>query len=254
MNPIHGAKVILTLLSTLALVAMNGVAGADGLQEKLKALFDVQQPTGSGPFPAVVLVSGCSGFHPDIGKDFYDRVSARLVGEGFVTIKVDYVGARGAKNCQSPYIAKGEVADDIMTAVKHLHALPFVDAKTVNLLGWSYGGGSIMTALGGASPVPAAAAIVYYPYCSGTAPWQAKTPMLILSGTKDSVAPFGECEGLVRSVPDPASVKVVHYEGAYHGFDNDALPAEKQYQFGTLGYHAEAAAKAWAEVKGFLRR
>ena len=253
MNPTKRVRVILALVSAMALVTANQGAAADAHTEKLKALFDVRQPAGSGPFPAVVLVSGCSGFDAKLAKGAYDRVNAKLVERGFVTIRVDYVGARGATNCQSPTpIAKDLVAVDIMVGVRHLHTLPFVDTKKINLLGWSYGGGSIMAALAGKSS--AAAAIVYYPHCPGVAPWNEKTPMLILAGAKDNVAPYRQCEGIVQRAPEPAVVKVISYEGAHHAFDVEELPAETQYQWGTLGYHPEAAAKSWEEVERFLRR
>jgi dienelactone hydrolase len=136
MNATQSVTVILALLSSMVLVTANRATSADAHAERLKALFDVRQPAGSSPFPAVVLVSGCSGFDAKLAKGAYDRVNAKLVERGFVTIRVDYVGARGATNCQSPTpIAKDRVADDIMVGVKHLHTLSFVDTKKINLLG-----------------------------------------------------------------------------------------------------------------------
>jgi dienelactone hydrolase len=55
-------------------------------------------------------------------------------------------------------------------------------------------------------------------------------------------------------VTAPASVKVVVYPGALHGFDVSELPAKMRYGFATMGYHPEAAAASTKEVEQFLRR
>ena len=44
------------------------------------------------------------------------------------------------------------------------------------------------------------------------------------------------------------------YENAYHGFDDEDLPPKEQYLFGTMGYHPEAAEKAWNALTDFLVR
>jgi dienelactone hydrolase len=51
----------------------------------------------------------------------------------------------------------------------------------------------------------------------------------------------------------PASVKIVVYPGALHGFDVPELPAKKRYGFATIGYHPDAAAAARKEMEQFLK-
>ena len=50
-------------------------------------------PEGNGPFPAVVLMHGCSGPDPEVRKG--NQVHVRhLVSEGFVALVLDSIGPR----------------------------------------------------------------------------------------------------------------------------------------------------------------
>lgn len=237
-------------------IAIPGDARAG--RAKLEALFALQKPGGTGPFPAVVLVSGCSGFS-GFGGPRYDRAQARLRQLGFVTIRVDYVGARDLESCHPGYVAvtKDEVVNDIFHAIAHLNATGFVKASAINLLGWSYGGGSTLLALGklGTHPdVEIAAVANYYPACQRVFEWSAAVPVLLLYGGLDTIAAPSLCRYVYEGKPAARHVRAEIYPGARHGFDIDELPEQTKYRFGVLGFHPEAARKSWQAVETFLVR
>ena len=57
------------------------------------------RPQGPGPHPALLFVSGCSGFAPETAPDHYPRVAQAFAAQGFAVVFVDYLGARGRKVC-----------------------------------------------------------------------------------------------------------------------------------------------------------
>jgi dienelactone hydrolase len=224
----------------------------------LAALYDVQKPEGSGPFPAVVAVSGCSGFHTRFGEPRYNKVMSDLRDAGFVTIRVDYIGARNLRSCYPGYLAvtKDEVVGDIFLAIKHLLDSGFVKASSINVLGWSYGGGSALKALSkmpDKSDIKIGAVAAYYPHCKDVDRWNVAVPVLVLFGGEDTVAPPALCKELFAGDVSK-HIKIEEYPGAYHGFDNFTCPPKIESQFGTVGYHKEAAEKAWSALMKFLVR
>jgi dienelactone hydrolase len=225
---------------------------------RLAALYDIQKPEGNGPFPAVVAVSGCSGFNTIAGKPVYDDALSDLRNAGFVTIRVDYIGARNLESCFPGYLAvsKDEVVADIFLAIKYLLNSGFVKASSINLLGWSYGGGSVLKALSKMPDNPGikiGAVVAYYPDCKAVDKWKVAVPVLVLFGGNDTVAPPALCEELFAGDVS-RHIKIEEYPGAYHAFDFHTLPPKTEYQFGTIGYHPESAEKAWAAVMKFLVR
>ena len=225
-------------------------------REVLSKHYRLEKPDGAGPFPAVMLVSGCSGFDAKFAKGHYDHVQSRLVELGFVTLRVNYLAARNASSCW-PDVPLEDVASDISIAAEYLRQQPFVKKGAMNVLGWSYGGGSALKALGrteNRKPVQVDTVVVYYPYCKFTQKWDSKVPILVLFGAIDNVAPLSEWEILFNDLPKRDKVTVRVYDDAHHAFDNFELPAEMQYRFGTLGYNEAAAKSAWMEVTNFLRK
>ena len=106
------------------------------------------KPTGTGPFPAVVYISGCNGVFPtDLTKATIDR----LLSKGVATLIIDPFTPRNEtqgicptmanlndkSDAQFKYLARG--GNDALAAVKVLQAMPDIDANHVFLLGYSYG-------------------------------------------------------------------------------------------------------------------
>lgn len=224
-------------------------------RKKLELHYRLGKPPGAGPFPAVMLVPGCSGFEAGFSKPHYDDVQQRLVALGFVTVRVNYLAVRNAYNCLS--VPTRMVAGDIAIVAEFLNRQSYVKRGAINLVGWSYGGVSVLTALapeGDRKPVTVDAVAVYYPACRRGVPWDSAIPVLVLHGTVDNVAPMAVCEKFFRGLPKSTRLTFRTYKGAHHGFDVSQIQEEFQYSFGTLGYNEKAAKAAWRELTAFLRK
>ena len=245
---------IMLLLSGILLAAgfLTSVAQAGEHEARLEALYDLRKPEGSGPFPAVVLVSGCSGFK----FPFYDRAQSKFIEMGFVTARVDYVAARKSSGCGFQ-ATLDQVAEDIFFVVERLSGMDFVKGSSVNILGWSSGGGGVLQVLTMLEQRPytqVAAVAAYSPQCGLATPWSASVPVLMLLGGADNIAPAKFCRKLVEANAAAEHVMIEEYADAYHGFDDEDLPPKEQFSFGTMGYHPAAAEKAWEVLAGFLIR
>jgi len=219
---------------------------------RLVELYESRKPEGSGPFPVVLLVAGCSGFK----WKFYERAEARLGEMGFATIRVDSLGARDLSECVGQ-ISMQTVAEDILWVLHHLPDVGSVKASSVNLLGWSFGGGGALQVLALLDRNPdakVAAVAAFSPSCLGVDSWSAPVPVLMLLGGADDVAPPAFCRSLVGDGAAAAQVTIEEYENAHHGFDDEDLPPKKEFFFGTMGYHPAAATQAWKALEGFLVR
>lgn len=241
----HASLVIVGCLAIL--VAVSGRKASS--QEPFRVL-----PAGAGRHPAVLLVSGCSGFVPFNGVNLYEERAAELHAAGYLVVFVDYLGRRHLRNC-GMRMSIAQVGADTLEAAAWTRARPDVDPARISVIGWSYGGGGVIAALGAMSPGSAAftKAIMYYPVCRGLRPWSVPgVAALMHLGAIDEVAPAAVCEALARGVPANA-LKVIVYPNARHAFDVRSLPARTQYQFGTIGYDADAARASWAATVSFLR-
>lgn len=76
-----------------------------------------------------MLVPACPGFK----ETYYNDVQNKRLKLGFVTLRVDYLAARNAKNCLK--VPTSEVADDIYIAAKYLTLQPFVKKEPLISLG-----------------------------------------------------------------------------------------------------------------------
>jgi dienelactone hydrolase len=107
---------------------------------------------------------------------------------------------------------------------------------------------------GNAAGAPAfAKAVMYYPDCRGAVPWAVTTvSAMVHLGAIDEVAPPALCDGIIKRAP-PDRLRAITYPNARHAFDLRSLPERTQYQFGTIGYNAEAAQASWATTVAFLK-
>lgn len=237
--------IILVLLTSTTVVAQVADGG-----------YRIFRPDGLGPHPAVVFVSGCSGFKPMFAPNAYVHPAEQLRGLGFVVVWADYLGRRNLKDCVSGGITLLEAGRDAVAAASWLRSQPYVDAKRITAIGWSYGGGAVFAALGShsADQLIFTRAIVYYPYCSDVGPWSNRIPVLVLRAGSDNVAPRKACESALGTGSGETNVKIIDYPGAYHAFDWSELPPNLvESGFGTYRYHPQAATAAWEEVKQFLQ-
>jgi dienelactone hydrolase len=80
---------------------------------------------GPGPHPAIVFVSGCSGFTPAVAPGAYERVAAQLRAHGYLVIFADYLGRRGLTSCAGAPITHADAAKDIVAAAAWLKLTPY---------------------------------------------------------------------------------------------------------------------------------
>jgi dienelactone hydrolase len=139
-----------------------------------------------------------------------------------------------------------EAAGDLVAAAAWLKSQPSIDPARITALGWSFGGGAVLTSVNEyrIEQLVFSRAIVYYPSCGGLWKWKPKVPVLMLLAGEDRVAPNAACQDAAKESAIPDAVKIVIYPGAQHAFDMSELPPKTYYDFGTIGYHPQAAAAA----------
>jgi dienelactone hydrolase len=198
-------------------------AGGDELQAEIRKSDLIVRPGGPGPFPAVVMLHGCSG----LGRR--DQVWAeRLRGWGYLTLRVNSFAARNFKQvCGGGKLDMAARVPDALAALAFLRTLPEVDPRRVALMGWSHGGGATVSILAAAPEDPSEgfrAAIAYYPACRHVQGWKTRTPTLLLLGADDDWTAPRPCQGLAdRQRRAGYDVTEITYPGARHGFDNPLL-------------------------------
>jgi dienelactone hydrolase len=201
-------------------LAIAASAGNGARAAKVADFYDLAKPTGDGPFPAVVLAPGCGGFHDEYSPPVFEQYRKRLVDDGFVVVNVDFTKGHDIASCASSkglLITQDRYSKDILNAVADLKKNSFVDPARIHLLGWSYGGGSVLNALAMAEKQPKAkikSVVAYYPYCAAVRAWKQPVPVLVLRGDADDIAPFDKCKRAVQAALDNKSMRVVVYPGA----------------------------------------
>jgi len=269
------------VLATVVLAALlGGCAGrvtfqsvTPGAPENITA--SLTRPSGRGPFPAVVLLHGCGGVSPQLG-----RWARWLADRGYAALVVDSFGPRQvAGDClpetpdDIPVTAR---FDDAMGALRWLQSQPFIRPDRIAALGFSQGGVYAISVINGPSldraqrrgvqlPAPGfAAAVGVYPGgCLSLVKQLVVRPLLVLIGAADDWTPAAVCQEMVDSMrARGAEASIVTYPGAYHYFDVEGQRLEVLPQVGnehgpggrgaTVSYQAAAAADAFRQVETFL--
>lgn len=236
---------------TVAFAALISVfsaipASAETL-EKLRPLMRMTTPDGTGPFPAILMIPGCTGFNIKGGN--YDETQADLTKLGFAVARVDSLEARGEKQCDKHIVTAKHQASDVKLVVEHLKALPSINSAAINVLGWSWGGQGVLASAQADTGI--AKAIAYYPACQRLDAGQIKVPTLVLFGEADDVVSLAKCKEFLGG---STTVTLRTYPGAHHAFNNKNFDPPRKYRFGTLGYNEQGAAAAWKELQAFLAR
>ena len=226
-------------------------------QINVASSYHLIRPEGDGPFPAVMLLSSCTGFSRSaLIHAHYLHAAERLRDQGYVVLFVDFIGTRDLQSCRQG-LKHEEVAQDIIDAAAYLRSLPFVKASAINALGWWFGGESALVALS-AMREPAAkllnAIITYYPACRELKPWTSDVPVLMLSGALDDMNPPADCQALNAQLSDDLPVTLQVFPEARNAFDFRGIPAMLKRRGFTQGSNPKAAAAAWREALQFLKR
>lgn len=233
------------------------------------------RPAGPGPFPAVVMLHGCSGLRTKAGAvqgklRFWAEHFRHL---GYVTLLVDSFGPRGIDEvCTGRHLLSPvrDRADDARGALRYLQDRPDVEAARVGLLGWSNGAAATLSVLfdQGAIERDFRAAVAFYPNCTRAYPggpdFRPYAPLLVLIGALDDWTPAVPCVAIVeraRAAGAPIAIRV--YPGAHHSFDAPATPVRYRPEVrnhtkadgcsgATVGTDPVARADAIVEVTRFF--
>jgi len=246
----------------LVLFSMTHPAAARAAEDTTRRLLEalqMQPPEGSGPFPVIMLVPGCSGMSKKEYAAHYREVAERLVGMGYLVVHVDYVASRRLNDACGSFVSPDEIARDIVTVAAHLRSLPLVKPSRIDVIGESLGGGGVLAALGrpgsGAVP-PFQRAVVFFPVCRAVPPPRTRAEVLMLFGALDGMTPAESCRQLVQQFATPSDVQIRVYPEAHHGFTLAHLPRKPRPGEPTWApaYDPAAAKTAWNDALEFLGR
>jgi len=211
------------------------------------------RPSGTGPFPAIVLAHTCGGVNEQT-----EMWARRLAGWGYVVLAPDSFGPRGEKNvCARGNLVSGNMrVADVAGAIDFLNAQPFVRKGEIGLIGHSHGGWTTVRAVQrnfGLAQRGLKAAVAYYPACNAAFDTHVDVPLLILIGDKDDWTSADSCRKLQAAGFDrPGLVEAVYYPNARHSFDYNA---PDRTAFGhRLGYDTAAAPDAEARTRAFFEK
>ena len=231
---------------TVTFIGLSPTLGDDRLI--LKA--NLTKPEGSGTFPAIIMMHGCSG---DSAK--YDPWEKRFVQWGYVVLRVDSLTPRKKQTfCDMPGVARLR-AQDAYDAKSYLLGLSYVDKQKIGLIGWSQGGMAALYAVDDSTRIeergkPFQCAVSLYPYCNSIDNLNA--PLLVLIGEKDDWCPSVLCEILLPTKDLQHELTLKIYKNAYHCFDLEGIVTA--YAVHRLEYNPEAAKDAIKQVKSFFKR
>lgn len=215
-------------------------------------------PEGSGPFPAVVLLHGCSG----VGA-YVHGWAAWFAEQGYIALVVDSMAPRKvASVCASPadHPTTEDQTLDGYGGLAYLGSLPTVAPGRIGVMGWSHGGSATLNAVDrrfvAAHPGGGfRAAVSFYPACRLFPADGITAPMLMLLGSDDDWNPPGGCEAQAPRLQASGAPLEWHvYEGATHAFD---VPGRDRIvhvvnQAYHVRYDPAAAADAHARVLAFF--
>jgi dienelactone hydrolase len=200
------------------------------------------EPSGAGPFPAVVMMHGCAGVYSNgrPGKgitSLYREWGDRLVKAGYVALLVDSFTPRNApqNQCDSGKPAVSEVKDrpyDAYAGLRYLTSLPDVSADKIGLLGWSQGGSSVMASMHITKYTAVSsfkAAVAFYAGCGlhnwygglERSTWKPYAPMVFLHGSADTVVRANLCRIRIKAAKElgATQVGITVFANAHHKFD-----------------------------------
>jgi dienelactone hydrolase len=232
-----------------------------GKSNQTRIIGYLARPQGSGPFPAVVVLHGCGGFHEDM-LAWADRLRRW----GYVALAVDSFGPRGIETACGSF---GDQPADAFQALAYLKTQPYVRADHVAVLGFSMGGASVLAVLEKGSiselfPDKFRAGVALYPPCNGSSGVMT-APTLVLIGALDDWTPASACEamaagrselGISRSPGDRSLVQLIIYPDAHHGFDLAGLRFTNGIKFSghRLEYNDAVTRDSIEKVRGFFRQ
>ena len=194
------------------------------------------QPSGKGPFPAVVVIHENRGLNP-----YIEDVARRLAVEGFLALAPDglyplggYPGNDDDGRELQAKLDQAKLRTDLLNSARFLKAHPLSNGK-LGATGFCYGGG-VVNYLAATMGSDLQAGVPYYGVAADTASVpNIKAPLLCHLAEHDERinATYPTFENALKAAG--ASYQVYIYPGTQHGFHNDSTPR----------YNAEAAKLSW---------
>jgi dienelactone hydrolase len=208
-------------------------------------------PVGKGPFPAVIVLHGCSG-RGDRTLFWADRLNSW----GYAALLPDSLTPRGIRSiCETGVsVTPGDRMGDVGSAVVWLRTLPAIDPNAIAVLGFGHGGWTAATAVQRRyADLRLSAAVDYHGLCIGPGEYGG-VPFLALAGEWDDWGnPAAVCRAYAAQVPHGVAVEVHTYPGASHSFDYPR--AAPLIRAGHVEKYDKAAAEdSYARVQVFLER
>lgn len=235
------------------------------------------RPKGDGPFPAIVMLHGCSGMYTPSGyvTQSYRLWAELLAEDGYVALLVDSFNPRGHHSIcelqQRPIRESRERVEDAYAAARWLNAQRHVAPGRIGVIGWSNGGtGTLYSMRAGSRMDPGfRAAVAFYPGCRALSRaktgYQPYAPLLVLIGEADDWTPAETCKTLAAAAQQEGTpLDIVTYPGAHHSFDRLGLPLryrpnvrnlnKPDRRGATIGEHPQAREDAIRRTKAFFAR
>jgi dienelactone hydrolase len=255
-------------------VAFPALKDFEGRQVRLDAL--LYRPAGPGPFPALVLLHGCSGM---LTSQRYLTTSYRnwaeiLAARGYVALLVDSFNPRGhwsiCDQQKRAILERRERVEDAYAALRWLNEQAFVGRGRIGLLGWSNGGTGTLHSIDESRDYRGfRGAVAFYPGCRTISrsdpPYRPYAPLLVLSGEADDWTPAAPCVAVAEAAKARgAPMEIVTYPGAHHSFDRINMPVRYRPTVrnlnnpdrlgATVGEHPEAREDAIRRTVAFFAR
>lgn len=260
----------LLLAIAIAFAVLCGPAASAGYSRSgANWKMTVSIPNGKGPFPAMILLPGCSGNGPTPVKAGLASHAEALAQQGIASAVLDVLGPRHQRSICASGTAlehyRKEAAKDAVSAAMLLEKDRRIDGRRIGFLGQSFGG-SVALLLASRNLRPRGADIfraivAYYPWCleqygGGSRSSDFDPPVLILAGALDKWTPASRCRRL-RSEPGSRQTDVRLFKDAYHSFDLVGLSYQLIAGVGGMhpvGYNAVAARASRLAYLDFLDR
>lgn len=181
------------------------------------------RPDGAGPHPCVVLAHGLGANHT-MALARYER---HFAAAGLATLAFDYRNLGDSEGTPRQRLSLRRHRQDIVAAVRHVRALPEVDATRVALWGTSLGAMHVLRVA--AADTGLAAVVVQCPIVDGPAVLARLGPSAVLRIGPAIVADAGRAalrrrRHYVPIVGQPGTLAAVTVAGAADGWDSTVDP------------------------------
>jgi dienelactone hydrolase len=208
-------------LAQLVAIPPQNVPGSRMPSRPLPAILTM--PGGKGPFPAIILLHGCSGHFSTL-----QGWARRLSDWGYASLIPDSYGPRRVDTvCLGPVeqraVTPQDRAGDVVSAALWLRTRPEIDGAHIGVIGFSNGGWTAMWVTQRRYeqlyPGLIRAAVSYYGNCAHPEE-HGSVPLLVLVGEDDDWAyPARHCREFGARLAPEQNFEIHTYPNVVHAFD-----------------------------------